>query len=1442
MNDQPSSRDGQAAPDAATQMERARGLAQLAFASLSLTSRMGEGRHLALLPAETLELDLNDPVQRQFGDYELLEQIGEGGMGVVYRARQASLDREVAVKLLSAGPWASRDFIARFEREAQNAARMQHPNIVTVYEVGNVEGMHFFSMRLVRGASLSVKLKQEARCSPGAAAALIRTVAEAVDYAHNLGVLHLDLKPGNVLIDSAGVPYVTDFGLARRLENALAIENDEVSGTPAYMAPEQAQVRAQQLTPATDIWGLGAILYELLTGQPPFRADTAQDTVKLVLEGRVRSLRRFRPWIPRDLEAVVMRCLDRDPKERYPTARALADDLGRFVESRPVQARPLNTLQRTAHWARREPKLALSALLAALILVVGLLVSLQQWHRAESNAHTARANAATANQRLWDSRSAAALTLMASRNDWEAALLLLANLEEAEAQGDARRAEAARRRLGIIRNANPELIDVIPVQPIAVTVAFDAAGKRVAVSGQETGIRVFDTATGKEIVRTPAVAREVFNRLQFSPDGRVLLASHYELSAQSPRPAGRRTQRLDLATGKWMAPPSAFVGLQSASYNHDGRFAVLTAKDRRAQFWRTDPWRPLGPLAALPYDDADSARLIAPDGSGFALAGPEGAVTLVDARTLHAARVPLGRFGRVAAWAVSPDSRWIALGDPEGHVVVVDRATRAIRNLEPQSAFGARWLTFSTDGRWLALAADAGGVYLWSWPEGRLLAPPFSGNASPGGRPLAEYVELDRARNLVLVGDNTANIAVWQVAPTSVEGDLSEARRVSAAIDAAPGWGVVNVAWSPQAGLLGSVVDDRLRLERLRPPAVKYGHGAPLQPDTLRFDGRQLVEVDGNNVQVVDAMTERALGHAMHFKQPVGFAELTADGKTLVVVAGRTLHALDTASGKQRFAPVRLANSPTRVEVSPDGKRVAAAWLANDPSTDRVTSEMVVLHSLADGRRLGGPVASPGPGNEVLTFSDDGSRLLAWSPRELMLRDGVTLAPVPGPLENFRPRGRKEDARLGYVRSAAFDAAGGVEMIHIKYRKGDWFSELWRYGRDGALRAVPLPSSEFDLRLLPLPNGQGTAVAGVYSPLNRIVAVDGSILRLPDDYEDGLSTAAAASPDGRWLVRALRDGVELFDLYTHAHAAVLYFALPRPDQVWRMAFSPDGKRLLARSVRNRYVVWDLTPDPRPVAVIARGLGMRGDSGGPLSPLSDVQFTRPPDTAERASLRAGDPGGLLPELRPSDRTTGILPRDPATPVDSLDLAPQYSFGLGDPTGEPPDYADFGWVPVGLQRFQGVDFDLRGGIQLERNARARVEVAVARRVTVFHVLLADPREWTRDSGVALVLGLDYADGGHVDIPARLPEKEAYWRVPGTDDSIRPASFGPDARKTYGGDRGRGYLSTLNLANPDPGRQVRALSLRAPDDAGATPVVFAVTLQTEGVRMDKAVSASH
>jgi predicted Ser/Thr protein kinase len=324
-----------------------RDLADLAFGSQ--THVLDTSRPLAWLSPEEMAIDLADPVQRRFGDYELVEKIGQGGMGVVYRARQHGLERDVALKLLAAGPWASAEFVERFRREARSAARMQHPNIVEIYEFGHRDGLNYFSMRLIDGQSLAEKLQADGAMAPKDAARLLRTLAEAMDYAHRLGVLHLDLKPANVLLTKSGEPLIADFGLARRID-AGHEGGSEISGTPSYMAPEQAQLESHPLTASTDIWGLGAILYECLTGRPPFLGGSAQSTLERVISDTPLAPRQIRKAIPADLEAICLKCLAKDPNERYPTAREMAEDLANFLASRPVTVRTPDLWERTQRW------------------------------------------------------------------------------------------------------------------------------------------------------------------------------------------------------------------------------------------------------------------------------------------------------------------------------------------------------------------------------------------------------------------------------------------------------------------------------------------------------------------------------------------------------------------------------------------------------------------------------------------------------------------------------------------------------------------------------------------------------------------------------------------------------------------------------------------------------------------------------------------------------------------------------------------------------------------------------------------------------------------------------------------------------------------------------------------------------------------------------------
>jgi len=301
------------------------------------------------------------PMPFEFGEYELLEEIGRGGMGVVFKARQRDLDRVVAVKTILAGRLAGQEHVRRFLAEARAAARIRHPGVVQVHEVGQTLGHHFFAMEYIDGESLA---DRTARVPGGVevdeAVRLIREVARAVHHLHQHGIVHRDLKPSNILIDAQGQARVSDFGLARAAadEDAPATTTGVIAGTPSYMSPEQAAGRRDEVGPASDIYSLGAVLYELLTGRPPFREETPMDTVLMVISRDPPLPRRLRPGIPCALERIVLKCLAKQPSARYPSAAALADDLERFARGEPLAARPPGLLERVAAWSRREPALA----------------------------------------------------------------------------------------------------------------------------------------------------------------------------------------------------------------------------------------------------------------------------------------------------------------------------------------------------------------------------------------------------------------------------------------------------------------------------------------------------------------------------------------------------------------------------------------------------------------------------------------------------------------------------------------------------------------------------------------------------------------------------------------------------------------------------------------------------------------------------------------------------------------------------------------------------------------------------------------------------------------------------------------------------------------------------------------------------------------------------
>ena len=343
----------------------------------------------SLAPNGTLVIDassqparpLISPTARYFGDYELLEEVARGGMGVVFKARQKSLNRIVAVKMILAGKLADEADVKRFRTEAEAAANLQHPNIVAIHEIGEHEGQHYFSMDLVDGPTLA-ELVRNGPLPAGRAVACIKTIAEAVQFAHQRGILHRDLKPSNVLLDAAGQPRITDFGLAKLTARDSGLtQTGAVMGSPSYMPPEQAAGRRAEFGPASDVYALGAMLYELLTGKAPFLGETPMATLRKVLEEEPVSPKKHSPLVPPDLETICLKCLEKSPLRRYATARALAEELGRFLNYEPILARPAGALRRAWSWAQKHPWVITGLASIVILSLIGLAFGLWQQNR-----------------------------------------------------------------------------------------------------------------------------------------------------------------------------------------------------------------------------------------------------------------------------------------------------------------------------------------------------------------------------------------------------------------------------------------------------------------------------------------------------------------------------------------------------------------------------------------------------------------------------------------------------------------------------------------------------------------------------------------------------------------------------------------------------------------------------------------------------------------------------------------------------------------------------------------------------------------------------------------------------------------------------------------------------------------------------------------------------
>ena len=661
----------------------------------------------------------------RIGDYELLEEIGRGGMGLVYRARQISVNRPAAVKLILTGPLASAVERQRFVAEASAAAALDHPGIVAVYEAGEEDGQPFFAMQLIEGVSLSARLSAGPRLAPRESAELMRRVAMAVQHAHERGFLHRDLKPGNILLDANGAPHVTDFGLARRVgdESHLTLTGAAV-GTPAYMAPEQTDTRRPPTT-AVDVYSLGAILYEMLSGQPPFSERSLPELFVAIREKEPASISAVRSEVDRDIDIICRKCLEKETARRYRTAQTFADDLQRWLSGEPITARAVGKLERLWRWCRRRPAIAGLAAAALLLALAGGAGVAWQWQRAVENAWRADDNAARESEARHN----------AEANTREArAALYAADMNLCQAALRANNLGRARRLLDAHRPApGGEDMRGWEWRYLWAQCRSAAAGSLPAMAHEVRG--VVCTPNGQQ-----AVVNDDHGRLMlWDVKERKMLAewrSGYDGGPLTATPDGRaflapvRKDRCELLDfeGKVLRKFPLTASLTEAAFSPDGGMLAVQSLDGSVRLFQTEsaallqeiklPPVNTGPGGGIAFVTGDSVRLAVGSHSQLKI------FRCSDGTLEREWQAHPGSF--ISALAVSPDAKWLATGScfDSGAIHIWEAATGVrAATLEGHTSWIST-LRFSPDGAHLFSAAADQTVQIWQtidWKQSAVL-------------------------------------------------------------------------------------------------------------------------------------------------------------------------------------------------------------------------------------------------------------------------------------------------------------------------------------------------------------------------------------------------------------------------------------------------------------------------------------------------------------------------------------------------------------------------------------------------------------------------------------------------------------------------------------------------------------------------------------------------
>lgn len=931
---------------------------------------------------------------QRFGDYELLAEIARGGMGVVYRARQISLDRLIALKLVNSTLVSRGDLVRRFKGEAKAAASLFHPNIVPIHEIGEVDGQPFFSMGLIAGGNLHQVLAPKTgasrdprlmpspacpRFQPAAAATLIETMARAVHYAHQRGILHRDIKPGNILLDESGEPHLTDFGLAKLMDQGNKLTHTQaILGTPAYMAPEQARGGASEVTTAVDVYGLGAVFYELLTGRPPFIGPSAVEIMRQVLDEEPRPPSQHHRDIDRDLETVCLKCLEKDPQRRYGSAAALSEDLTRWLNHEPVVARRASRLERMAKWSRRQPLLAVAIALLNLVFFLGLAGILWQWRRAEDNA------AAEARQR----KRAEAGQIRAERAEASAEARLyevrLNYIRANRLTGQAGQRYDSLAEINTVASSQSnslalrnELIACLTLPDARLlkewthlslqSVPFHLSGAfRFYATNDALGqVTVRDLASDSVVALLPGpVPTPGPTSLLFSPDDRYLAIGHLSGELELLNLSTRQSRWLDL-------PPGARLLL----FTPDSRALVIQFGDDSLHFFEpesaADEWSipAPGPLTANKLGfTPDGRRFVMQYGRRLTVHRAADGEQLAELDPLDDSGPPPGG----PTW--QPDGRRVA---------AAQRPRIAIWDADTGRLIGG-FIRHESAVVGLAFLPESGHLISTSWDGTTRWWDPDTGR---------EVLQLREAGNALRVSSDSRRIALYGWGHRTLRvyelPDLSVRHR---AIVPKPPPPLVNytgkISFSAEGDLLAAPDKHGVHLYAAGSgaflgvlPDCSSGEACFAPDGTALYTGgpRGAQRWPLKRIRRNENPLEVHLGPPQLLEPTRGMrvdtVELSARGEWLVAQAGHSLMTLETRAGGRSARMTRALRLSTAARISPDGRWVATIT----PNQDRIqifhgpTGQLVTNLSTRSA--------------SVCAFSPDGRWLGSIENGEIFLRD-----------------------------------------------------------------------------------------------------------------------------------------------------------------------------------------------------------------------------------------------------------------------------------------------------------------------------------------------------------------------------------------------------------------------------------------------------------------------